>query len=123
MRLSIHQQTALWHVLMTARGVRLCWNARNVLACFLLTRSLTETIALFDAFERRLSELLDQNDVGGTEVLVSKLTLPENDLNLEVDDGTRLLIVMGAIHELERRHQIPVRDNYVKLVDIAIPTR
>lgn len=121
MQISMYRQATLRHILMTARGVRVCWNARNLLASFVLTRSLTETIALFDAFERRLSERFDQSDIVGMETLVSKLTLSGDDLDLEIDDGTRIRIIMGAIHELERRHQIRVRDNYVRLIERCDP--
>jgi hypothetical protein len=94
-----------------------------MLACFLLTRSLIETIALFDAFERRLFELFDQGDIGGMDVLVMKQALPGNDFKLEIDDGARGRTIMGAVDELEHRHKLPVRENYVRLVERCDPCR
>jgi hypothetical protein len=53
-KVATYQQAILYRVVALATGTRLSWNARNVLASFLLVRALVETIAVFDEFERQL---------------------------------------------------------------------
>jgi hypothetical protein len=121
-KIATYQQAVLYRVVALATGTRLVWNARNVLACFLLVRALVETIAVFDEFERELSVILEREDLGAMDGFVMNRTFATKDGELLQDHPELLAInVLTFIDKLQRRYDIPVRSNYDSLSERCHP--
>jgi hypothetical protein len=116
------REAVLYRIVMLARGVRLCWNARNTLASFLLVRALAETVAVFDEFERELLADLERKDLGPIDQLLMNRTFATKDRELLKEYPEHSAInVLTFIDKLERRHDFPVRDNYDSLSERCHP--
>lgn len=121
-KIATFQQSVLWRVVMLARGARLCWNARNILACFILTRQLVETIALFDEFERSLVELFAAKDASGIDALVMNRMFATMDAELLKDHPeSKAIQVLKFVDKLGKRYDLPIRDNYDSLSERVHP--
>jgi hypothetical protein len=68
-KLVTYQHALLHRVIALMDGVGVAWNARSTLAAILAARAFMETFAIMDAFEDRVSRLLDQEDLGGLDSL------------------------------------------------------
>jgi len=110
---AVYQQAILYRVVMLAKGALLAWNTHNVLACFLLIRALTETVAVFDNFERELLDSLEREDLEAMHKLVINRTFATKDGELLKDHPEILAInVMTFIDKMEKRYDLPIRSNY-----------
>jgi hypothetical protein len=117
-----YQEAVLYRIVMLARGVRLCWNARNTLASFLLVRALVETAAVFDEFERELLAGLEREDLGAIDQLVMNRTFATKDRELLKEYPEHSAVnVLTFIDKLEKRHDLPVRANYDSLSERCHP--
>jgi len=121
-KIATFQQSVLYRVVMLARGARLSWNARNILACFILVRQLVETVALFDEFERSLMERFEAKDAGGIDALVMNRTFATMDTEFIKDyPDAKATNVLNFVDKLGKRYGLPIRDNYDSLSERVHP--
>jgi hypothetical protein len=118
----VYQQAILYRVVMLARGVRLAWNAQNILLSFLAARALMETLAVFDDLEGELSSTAECEDLEATDRLVMNRTFSTRDGELLQDHPELLAInVLTFIDKLEQRYGIPIRNHYNSLSERCHP--
>jgi hypothetical protein len=121
-KLATFQEAVLHRVVMLARGVRLAWNARNLVTSFLATRALVETIALFDDLQHELSILLGREALGQIDEVIMNRTFSTRDEEL-LRDNPEIMArnVLGFIDKLGKRYDLPIRSSYDGLSERCHP--
>jgi hypothetical protein len=87
-----------------------------------LVRAVTETVAVFDEFERELEAALDREDIKAMDQLVTNRTFATRDGELLEDHPEILAInVLTFIDKLQKRYDLPIRANYDSLSERCHP--
>ena len=112
-KIATYQQPVLYRVVMLASGCAANWNARNLLCAYLAARAIIETVAVFWMFEVDLRELIEKEDVGGIDALITNRTFSTRDVELvEAYPDTKAINILTLIDKLEKQGLPGVRQHY-----------
>jgi hypothetical protein len=112
-KIATYQQPVLYRVVMLATGCAENWNARNLLCAYLAARAIIETVAVFWMFEVDLRALIEKEDVGGIDALITNRTFSTRDVELvEAYPNTKAINILTLIDKLEKQGLPGVRQHY-----------
>jgi hypothetical protein len=122
MEIATYQQPVLYRVVMLASGCAANWNGRNLLCAYLAVRALVETVAVFCAFEVDLQKLIEKEDLGGIDALITNRTFATRDAELvQSHPETKAVNILTFIDKLEKEGLSGVRQHYDSLSERCHP--
>jgi hypothetical protein len=120
-KLATYQHTLLHRLVALMDGAAVAWNNRCTLSAILSARALMETFAVMAEFERQVTRLLNEEDLGGLDALAQNGIFASRDPEWIKDNPeTQAVNVLTYINKFDKRAE-GFRDHYDMLSERCHP--
>jgi hypothetical protein len=120
-KLATYQHVLLHRIVALMDGTAVAWNSRCTLSCMLSARALMETFAVMAQFERRVTRLLKEEDLGGLDALAQNGIFASRDPEWTKENPeTQAISVLTYIHKFDKRAE-GFRGHYDRLSERCHP--
>jgi hypothetical protein len=103
-KLATYQHALLHRLVALMDGAAVAWNNRCTLSCMLSARAFMETFAVMAEFERRVSRLLKEEDLGGLDALAQNGIFASRDPEwIKENPETQAISVLTYIDKFDKR--------------------
>jgi hypothetical protein len=120
-KLATYQHVLLHRIVALMDGTAVAWNSRCTLSCMLSARALMETFAVMAEFERRVTSLLKEENLGGLDALAQNGIFASRDAEwLKENPDTQAINVQTYIDKFDKRAE-GFRGHYDRLSERCHP--
>ena len=120
-KLATYQHVLLHRLVALADGAAIAWNSRATLSAMLSARALMETFAVMAEFERKVTRLLKEEDLGGLDALAQNGIFASRDEELTKDNPeTKATNIVTYIDKFDK-HAEGFRGHYDMLSERCHP--
>ena len=120
-KLATYQHVLLHRSVALMDGAAVAWNSRCTLSAILSARALMETFAVMAEFERRVTRLLKEEDLGGLDVLAQNGIFASRDEDwIRENPETAAISVLTYIDKFDKRAE-GFRGHYDRLSERCHP--
>jgi hypothetical protein len=120
-KLATYQHVLLHRIVALMDGTAVAWNSRCTLSCMLSSRALMETFAVMAEFERRVTRLLEEENLGGLDALAQNGIFASRDPEWIKDNpNTQAIGVLTYIDKFDKRAE-GFRSHYDRLSERCHP--
>jgi hypothetical protein len=120
-KLATYQQVLVHRIVALMDGTAVAWNSRCTLSCMLSARALMETFAVMAEFERRVTGLLNEENLGGLDALAQNGIFASRDPEwIKENPDTQAINVQTYIDKFDKRAE-GFRGHYDRLSERCHP--